>query len=182
MTSRRWRLSVYLFVTLLSLSLLIKSRTIPTRKSAAFLRYTTGAVILKVTGSNGQDGIYRIIDGENSKNAKNMTLQNVSYLLKKDISVSRRLESGDVLAVSGKYLQVYAKKMTATEMILLGIPLNSMQMSVSDWDSLPGIGTVLAEEIERYCQNNGEIVSVEALVVIPGMGEAKIKRIKPFFR
>ena len=80
MTGRRWRLSVFLFIALLSLSLIMQSRTVPTRKSAAFLRYTSGAVILKVTGTDSQDGIYRIIDGLDNEYVKNMTQKKLSSL------------------------------------------------------------------------------------------------------
>lgn len=182
MTGRRWRLSVFLFVALLSLTLILQSRTVPTRKSAAFLRYTSGAVILKVTGTDSQDGIYRIIDGPDNEYVKNMTQENASPLLKYNISAGSNLENGTVLEVSGEDLQASAKKMTAVELILLGIPLHPGEMSVDDWDSLPGIGTALAEEIVRYCQNNGGIASVEELAALSGIGEGRIKRISPFFK
>lgn len=182
MSSRRWRLSVYLFVSLLTVLLIIKSRTIPARKSAAFLHYTTGSLILKVTGSDGQDGIYRIIDGKNNTYVKNMTLGNVSYALKNDNSFNRELESGDVVEITGNCLRVTASRMTAVELILLGVPLNPAAMSADDWDSLPGIGTSLAGEIVRYCQNNGGIASVEELTALSGVGEGRIKRLRPFFR
>lgn len=160
----------------------MQSRTVPSRKSAAFLRYTTGAVILKVTGTDSQDGIYRIIDGPADEYVKNMTQGKVYQLLKYNISAGRNLENGAVLEVSGKYLQASTKKMAAVESILLGIPLHPGEMSVDDWDSLPGIGTALAEEIVRYCQNNGGISSVEELTVLSGIGEGRLKRISPFFK
>ena len=138
--------------------------------------------MLKVMGSDGQDGIYRIIDGENNTYVKNMTLENVSYVLKNDSSFNRELKSGDVVEVTGNSLRISALRMTAVELILLGVPLNPVTMSADDWDSLPGIGTFLAGEIVRYCQNNGGIASIEELAALSGVGEGRIKRLRPFFR
>jgi len=162
--------------------MIIKSRTLPQRKSAAFLRYTTGSVLLKVAGSDGQDGVYRIIDGENNKCVKNMTIGSVQYALESHASADGQLESGYVVEVKGKYLQVSASRMTAVELVLLGVPLNPAAMSAADWDSLPGIGASLAGEIIRYRQNNDGIASVEELAALPGVGKGKIKRLRPFFR
>ena len=48
------------------------------------------------------------------------------------------------------------KRMKALEMILLGIPLYPVILDEEDWESLPGIGPMLAERIVADRQNNGD--------------------------
>jgi len=160
----------------------IKSRTLPERKRAAFLRYTAGILLVKVKGTDGTGGVRQIIDGNGSDLAKNMTLEGMSYSLKVAASGKNRLANGELVEITGKYIKVLAERMTAVELVLLGVPLDTSLMSAADWDSLPGIGPALAEEIVRYSQKNGGIASIEMLAELPGFGEGTIKKLRPFFR
>lgn len=182
MSSRRRRLSVYLIVLLLSVAMIVKSRTLPERKSAAFMRYTTGCLLVKVTGSNDHDGVYRIIDGKNGPCAKNMTPGAVLYILKNDSSLNSRLATGQAGEVSGGIVRATVARMTAVESILLGSPLDLLEMTTDDWGALPGIGPSLAKEIIIYRQKNGGITSLEELAALPGVGEGKLNKIRSFFR
>ncbi len=181
MSSRRWRLSVYLLVALISVPLFNKSRALPEKWSPAFLRFTTGSVLVKVKGGEVNGGVYRIFDGETGPDVKKMTLSGVEYNLKSNTSVNRQLKDGAVLEVSGETLRITTERMTAVELIMLGIPLDPSSMSTADWGSLPGIGPVLASEIIEYRQKNGAISSLEELGTLSGLGPGKLKRIRPFF-
>ncbi|HEX9024650.1 MAG TPA: helix-hairpin-helix domain-containing protein [Geobacteraceae bacterium] len=71
--------------------------------------------------------------------------------------------------------------MKAKERMVLGIPLDPDLMDLADWDSLPGIGPVLAKSIVDDRHNNGAFGSVEALRRVPGIGEKRLKELKKYF-
>lgn len=158
--------------------MIAKSRTIPRREGAAFLRYTTGAIIVKVKGSHDKDGVYRIIDGQKDESANKMTINGAPdfYVGKPVVAVN-----GDVFEITCKYRRLSGERMTVTELILLGIPLDIRSMSDAGWGALPGIGPSLAKQINLYSQKNGGISSVDELGELPGVGVGKIKKIRSFF-
>jgi competence protein ComEA len=137
---------------------------------------------VKLKGDDGFEGIHRIIDSENSASANKMTIAGVPYYLETGTAVVMQPVNGDVLTLSGTVLRPTAARMSATELILVGIPLDPALMSFEDWSSLPGIGASLATEIMRYSQKNGGIASIEELIVLPGVGEGTLRRIRPLSR
>jgi competence protein ComEA len=48
------------------------------------------------------------------------------------------------------------------------------QATASELDSLPGVGPVIAERIVSYREKNGPFESIEDLLDVPGIGEAKL--------
>jgi competence protein ComEA len=71
--------------------------------------------------------------------------------------------------------------MPVNEKIILGIPLDINRMDAEDWDSLPGIGPVMALRILSDRQINGDYRSVSDLQRVPGTGKNKIKQLEKFF-
>jgi len=69
-------------------------------------------------------------------------------------------------------------KMTVSERMVLGIPLDISTMDEADFDRLPGVGPALAKRIVKYRQNNGGILRVCDLMLIEGIGEKKYKVIR----
>jgi competence protein ComEA len=57
-----------------------------------------------------------------------------------------------------------------------GIDLN--QSAASDLETLPGVGPVLAGRIVAYRESNGPYRSVEDLLDVPGIGEAKLAQMR----
>lgn len=184
LTPRCWRLGVIAFSVALLLPLLQKSRAIHPREQAAFLRYTTGSVLVKITGAGKQDGIYRFCDGNILADVNKMTGGRdgrKSSVLKDE---NRRLNNGDsiVYGSADGYLAVIAvERMPAAEAVLLGIPLDPDTMSVVDWEALPGIGPSLAKAIVLDRQNNGNFHDLEGVSRVPGIGPGKIRAVKQFF-
>jgi competence protein ComEA len=48
------------------------------------------------------------------------------------------------------------------------------QATASDLESLPGVGPVIAERIVSYREENGPFESIDDLLDVPGIGEAKL--------
>jgi len=60
--------------------------------------------------------------------------------------------------------------------------LSINQASSKDLESLPGVGPVLAERIVSFRDANGWFESVEDLLEVPGIGEAKLEAIRDLVR
>lgn len=61
-----------------------------------------------------------------------------------------------------------------------GIDLN--RATASQLESLPGVGPVLAARIEAYREAHGPFRSVEDLLDVPGIGEAKLAQLRDAVR
>jgi competence protein ComEA len=59
-----------------------------------------------------------------------------------------------------------------------GGKVNINSAGVSDFDSLPGIGPVLAQKIVDYRQQHGPFRSIEDLMKVSGIGQAKFDSLK----
>ena len=106
-------------------------------------------------------------------------------IIKNKTLLETSVQNGDIVEIVAKDQQkpvITLGKMKAKERMLLGIPLDPDQMDFADWDSLPGIGPVLAQTIIDYRQKYGAFVSIEALQRVPGMGEKKLNTLKKYFK
>ena len=60
-----------------------------------------------------------------------------------------------------------------------GAPVNLNSASVSQLESLPGIGKATAERIVEYRQKNGGFKKIEELMNVRGIGEKSFLNLKP---
>lgn len=61
-------------------------------------------------------------------------------------------------------------------------PLDLNQATVDELDTLPGIGPTIAGAIVRYRDEHGPFRSVEQLLDVPGIGEAKLAQLRDLVR
>ena len=54
--------------------------------------------------------------------------------------------------------------------------------TVSDLETLPGVGPVLADRIVAFREENGRFETVEDLLEVPGIGEAKLASLRDLVR
>lgn len=66
----------------------------------------------------------------------------------------------------------------AEEPVQSGQPVNINTASAETLDTLPGIGPVLAQRIVDWRAQYGAFSSVEQLTDVPGIGEAKLEKIR----
>jgi hypothetical protein len=179
----RWRFSVYLLTVLMSLVLFMKSRAVPVKGQAAFLRYSAGAKLVKISGSPVTGGIYQFPDGVGSECVIKLTQMSGSILPvydKTETGILRDGDSFDFSAVDGYPVQINHKRMTVAELHLLGVPVDIGTLPVEELMAVPGVGKVLAAEILAHSQKNGGIRSIDDLSSLPGVGEAKVRKIKAY--
>lgn len=184
MTSFGRRSGIIFLAVAVIVPLLLKSRSVPHGDQAAFLRYTTGSILVKVAGSGDRDGIYRFSDGVTLECVKNMTIRDGGAISACQGQGERRLENGDMVVFNSSnssFSEIAVKKMTATEYMLLGIPLDPDSLSAEEWEALPGIGPALARTIVEDRQKNGEFGSLDGVLRVPGIGYGTIKALRKFF-
>lgn len=66
------------------------------------------------------------------------------------------------------------------EELTVQIPINSA--SIQEFESLPGIGPVLAQRIVDYRQQHGKFTALEKLKNVKGIGEHKFTKILPYVK
>jgi competence protein ComEA len=152
---------------------------------AAFLRYSSGTKIIRLEGSVPSPGIYRVPGNATLNTVINLTEPSTAGRIQDKEMMWRVVKSGDIINLTPKdkqHIDIRIYRMNATERILLGIPLVADEMEMSDWESLPGIGPVLAKEIMEYRQKYGGFASFDSLSGVPGMGEKKMKGLERYFQ
>jgi competence protein ComEA len=94
------------------------------------------------------------------------------------------LHNGDLVSVRKGRMQTYevsVGRMTVSQLMLLGIPLDFNRMGEKEWELLPGVGPELAKRIVCYRQYNGEFSSIRDLVRVPGIGPGILAKIQEYF-
>jgi competence protein ComEA len=179
------RAALLALVASLFLPLFWKGRGTPNNHgSAAFLRYTSGKVLVRVSGDVAHNGIRQIVDGMRVNDVIKMTIPEGRYAYTGQGVAGEEMRNGDILRflrITDDYYRISLLRMAAAERILFGIPLDPDQMGYEDWQSLPGIGPKLAELIVLDRQDNGRFGSLAAVNRVPGVGPGKIESIRKFF-
>lgn len=184
MTLTRKRLGVLLLSLAVLLPVLYKSRAVPRREQAAFVRYTAGSRLVKIVGSGSKDGIYRFNDAVTTTDAKILTLCPVGMICRAGANGEQHLDNGDIVKFSrrnGNCYEISVGKMTVAERVPLGIPLDPDRMSAPDWETLPGIGPALAQAIVADRQKNGNFGGLEGVLRVPGVGQGKLAALRKYF-
>jgi competence protein ComEA len=181
------RVVIVLCAVLLCVPVILKSRTnqeLPDR--AAFRVYSSGNIVVKVSGDVRHAGIYEVPANTMAVTVIKMAIP--GHPLKPfnaGEAASRQVQNGAALQFSdrgdGSQLITFGQ-MSVAERLVLNIPLDISAMNEADFDRLPGIGPALARRIVEYSQNNDKILQVEDLALIEGIGEKKFKALSRYFQ
>lgn len=189
MNDRPRRLVVLFVAFALAASLLMKGRAVSlTGDVAAFLpggKEKPDTITIRINGPLISPGIYQVPKAKQGATVTNMTLVISGNNLRINGNIVENVYSGDVVAFmrkGRKCVEISKEKMSVSEKMLLGIPLDPNRMSTSDWENLPGIGPVMADRIVMDRQINGGFSSVRDLMRVSGIGEARVKQIERYFR
>jgi competence protein ComEA len=183
-TERLFRLILLAIIFGLFISLQRQGRGARVQEPAAFLRYTSGAVLVRMAGSMPRPGVYRFHDGSTVAAAINMTMSGAPLSAAARRLFGKHLQNGQILTLNvmrSKHIEITIENMKARERILLGIPLDLDAMDYEDWLALPGVGPKLAKMIVENRQQYGAFGSLAGLQRVPGVGAGKMDIIKKYF-
>jgi competence protein ComEA len=90
--------------------------------------------------------------------------------------MAARLQDGDQVRVPSRAAAVaeLSSPVSTPGVVTPGAPVNLNTASAAELDSLPGIGPSLAKEIIAYRESHGAFAAVEDLLLVPGIGPAKL--------
>lgn len=96
------------------------------------------------------------------------------------VNLATRVQDGDQVRVP--YLSAAAPDLPSPASTLgpetSAAPVNLNTASASELDRLPGIGPSLAEEIIAYRESHGAFATIEDLLLVPGIGPAKLATLR----
>jgi competence protein ComEA len=136
-------------------------------------------LIINVAGKVNNPGVYQLPQGSRVIDAIKAAGNQRNGVDISDINLARVLVDGEQILVgspkpaSGK---IAAKKITIDN------PLDINRATITQLDTLPGIGPVTAQRIIDYRTKVGRINSVDELKKISGLGGAKFEEIKSLLR
>jgi len=136
-------------------------------------------LIINVAGKVSNPGVYQLPQGSrvvDAIEAAGMQLKGVDI---SDINLARVLVDGEQILVGG--LKLSSGK-AATKKITVDSPLDINRATLTQLDTLPGIGPVTAQRIIAYRIKVGRINSLDELKKISGLGGMKFEEIKPLLR
>lgn len=188
MNERLQRLILVAVAAAITATLTLKSHGVPHLDTVAFLPEGTAVAGTKTIGIHGSivnPGIYRLDRTTELETVIIMTLPEKRIHYRNFSPADYDIHSGDILQITqidANNAEITKKTMNITEKMILGISLDPNQLTVAEWEKLPGIGRITAEKIIVDRQINGDFSSVYALKRVAGIGEVKIKRLAPFFK
>ena len=92
------------------------------------------------------------------------------------INLAAPVAEGDQIVVPGPGSEASDPEPSGDGIIALN------RASVAELETLPGVGPVLAERIVAFRDQNGGFDTVEGLLEVPGIGEAKLASIRDLVR
>jgi competence protein ComEA len=152
---------------------------------AAFSVASTSRNYVRINGALRQPGVY-LVSVNTMADAAIKMANPVSSKMQRYIGIDPNdlVTNGMALHLAVQpdgVLLVTKSQMTASERLVMGIPLDINVMSAADFDRVPGIGPALARRIVKYRQDNGGTMAVSDLLSIEGIGELKFKQLAIFF-
>ena len=150
-----------------------------THTSQESLAGNSAQLIINVAGKVSNPGVYQLPQGSrvvDAIEAAGMQLKGVDI---SDINLARVLVDGEQILVGG--LKLSSGK-AATKKITVDSPLDINRATLTQLDTLPGIGPVTAQRIIAYRSKVGRINSLDELKKISGLGGMKFEEIKPLLR
>ena len=136
-------------------------------------------LIINVAGKVQNPGVYQLPQGSRVIDALNAAGNQLKGVDISDINLARVLVDGEQILIGANKqqgLKVKPKKITADN------PLDINRATLSQLDTLPGIGPVTGQRIIDYRTKVGRINSIDELKKISGLGGAKFEEIRLLLR
>jgi len=145
----------------------------------AITESATARLIINVAGKVKNPGVYQLPQGSRVVDAIEAAGKQLKGVDISDINLARILVDGEQILVGGSRV---ASGKAAPKKITADNPLDINRASITQLDTLPGIGPVTAQRIIDYRTKVGRINTVDELKKISGLGGAKFEEIKNLLR
>ncbi len=168
-------LSVFLFFT----SSAEVDATGPTPRPVISLEPVTLTIFVDVAGKVKRPGVYPFIQGARAIDAINAAGGAKAGVNLSDINLARILFDGEQIVVG--YVEPPSSRSSSKKIRTTGT-ININRATRNEFDSLIGIGPVLAARIIIYREKNGPFVTIEDIRKVSGIGPSKFNDIKDRLR
>lgn len=138
----------------------------------------SSVIMIHISGEVYHPGIYELIVGDRVVDAVNMAGGLTKQADVDKINLAKKISDEDKIYIPGIGEEVAFSAGMETNTQESG-KININTASETDLQSLPGIGEVIAGRIVEY-RNTTRFKSIEDILDVSGIGEAKFKSIKDF--
>ena len=139
------------------------------------------ALIIDVTGEVVSPGVYELPAGSRVIDAIKAAGGAKAKAALSDLNLARVIKDGEQIYVDLIYAAGARARVGSKAAAPRG-PININRATVSDLDSLDGIGPVIAKRIISYRTTNGPFTAIEDLLKVSGIGDAKFAQFKEKIR
>jgi competence protein ComEA len=139
------------------------------------------ALIIDVTGEVVSPGVYELPAGSRVIDAIKAAGGARAKAALSDLNLARVIKDGEQIYVDLIYT-AGSRARAGTKAAAPRGPININRATVSDLDSLDGIGPVIAKRIIAFRTANGPFTAVEDLLKVSGIGDAKFAQFKEKIR
>jgi competence protein ComEA len=177
---KRALLAISGVVILLSIAIVVRgnSREV-TAPPVVVTEIQAPQIFVDVTGAVNNPGVYTLTASSRVIDAIKAAGDSAPGADLSTINLARILADGEQIYVDST--QINAKGVRVSKSVHSG-PININRATVSEFDSLDGIGPVIAARIVAYRKTNGPFTTIEDLQKVSGIGVAKFSQIKAKIR
>jgi competence protein ComEA len=136
-------------------------------------------IFVDVTGAVNTPGVYTLTASSRVIDAIKAAGGSAAGADLSTINLARVLADGEQIYVDAAVTNSKGVRISATKR---SGPISINRATVSDFDSLDGIGPVIARRIVEYRKTHGPFMTIEDLQKVSGIGEAKFAQIKSKIR
>lgn len=135
-------------------------------------------ILVHVAGKVKNPDVYPLLQGSRVADAIKAAGGAKKGVDLSDINLARILIDGEQIYVGYQAKVVTSSKGGASKKTYTGV-ININRGTKAEFDSLSGIGPVIAARIVSYRNQNGPFMSIEDLLKVSGIGDKTLSRIKP---
>ena len=133
-------------------------------------------VTVDVAGAVNNPGVYSLPSQSRVIDALRAAGNSVTGSDLSDLNLARVVKDGEQIFVNPTVRTVNGKRII--KKVIPRGPININRASAKEFDSLVGIGPVIARRIVEYRRVNGPFMAIEDLEKVSGIGSAKFEELK----
>ena len=139
-------------------------------------------LVIDIQGAVAKPGVYRVPPGSRVVDAIKKAGGVTKVGDPSDINQARLLNDGEQIYIYAKSGSTTSKTQPAKVKPRASAFVAINRASAKEFESLDGIGPVLASRIVTYRKSNGPFLAIEDLLKVPGIGDATLAKFKSKLR